>query len=81
MDVTISLMLKNFLFLFSHIIVFHIIEISRYLRLDKGTETGEMATIHAYVRQSHEGGNDSEAVESVQYGPSTSNKVRKVPLM
>ena len=52
-------------------------KISRYLRLDEGTETGDMATIHAYLRQSLECGNDNEAVESVQYGPSTSNKVRK----
>ncbi len=57
---------------------FFIIEVSRYLRLDKGTETGDMATIHAYVKQSLECVNDDEAVKSVQYGPSTSNKVRKL---
>ena len=53
-------------------------EISRYLRLDKGTEMGDMATIHAYVKRSLECTNDDEAVDNVQYGPSTSNKVRKL---
>ena len=37
-----------------------------------------MATIHAYVKQSLECADDNEEVDSVQYGPSTSNKVRKL---
>ena len=64
-------------FCFATCLIF-IIEISRYLRLDKGTETGDMATIHAYVKQCLECTNEDGAVESVKYGPSTSNKVRKL---
>ena len=44
--------------------------ISKYLRLDKGTETGHMATIHAFLRQDQ----DNEP-ETVFYEPST-NKVK-----
>lgn len=45
-----------------------------YLRIDKGTETGIMATMHAFLRQEH---NDIEdPCDSVLYGPSTSNQVR-----
>ena len=44
--------------------------ISKFLRLDKGTETGHMATIHAFLRQDQ----DDEPV-TVFYGPSTNNKV------
>lgn len=47
--------------------------ISNHLRLDKGTETGEMATIHAFVRETQ--GDIDEAADTVHYGPSTSNKV------
>lgn len=44
--------------------------------MDKGTETGHMATIHAFLMQSHRNENqDQDAAETVQYGPSTSNKV------
>ena len=47
--------------------------ISRRLHLDKGTETGKMATIHCYLRNGH---NDVENPEdTVLYGSSTSNKV------
>ena len=47
--------------------------ISCRLRLDKGTETGTMATIHCYLRNGH---NDVENPENtVLYGSSTSNKV------
>ena len=41
--------------------------------VDKGTETGVMATIRAYLRQQHE--DDMDPVETVIYGPSTSNQV------
>ena len=47
--------------------------ISKHLRLDKGTETGHMATIHAFIRQAQ--GDTDEAAGTVRYGPSTSNKV------
>ena len=40
------------------------------MRLDKGTETGHMATIHAFLRQ----GQDAEP-NTVTYGRSTNNKV------
>lgn len=44
--------------------------ISKFLRLDKGTETGHMASIHAFLRQDQ----DAEP-NTVTYGPSTNNKV------
>lgn len=42
------------------------------LRLDKGTETGIMATMHAYLRKNH---GDMNPIDTVIYGPSTSNQV------
>ena len=47
--------------------------ISAMLRVDKGTETGTMATMHAFLRRHH---NDMDPHETVIYGPSTSNQVR-----
>ena len=47
--------------------------IPAYLRMDKGTETGVMATMHAYLRRSHT--DISDPVDTVCYGPSTSNQV------
>ena len=48
--------------------------ISNHLRLDRGSETGDMATIHSFLIQNAlattEGGEDM-----VHYGPSTKNKV------
>ena len=41
--------------------------------VDKGTETGVMAIMHAYLRQQHE--DDMHPAETVIYGPSTSNQV------
>jgi hypothetical protein len=46
-----------------------------YLRLDKGTETGIMATMHAFLRGNH---GDMDPDDTVIYGPSTSNQVSKV---
>jgi hypothetical protein len=43
------------------------------LRLDKGTETGDMATIHAFLRNDHDDVDNAE--DTIQYGPSTTNKV------
>jgi hypothetical protein len=42
------------------------------LRLDKGTETGIMATMHSFLRRNH---GDMDASDTVIYGPSTSNQV------
>ncbi len=47
--------------------------ISAFLRMDKGTETGIMATMHAFLKRHH---NDMEPCETVLYGPSTLNQVR-----
>lgn len=49
--------------------------ISCRLRLDKGTETGIMATIHSFLRKEHE--DVSNAADTVQYGPSTCNKIER----
>ena len=46
--------------------------ISVILRIDKGTETGTMATMHAFLRRHH---NDMDPCDTVVYGPSTSNQV------
>ena len=45
---------------------------ARHLRMDKGTETGVLATMHAFLRRHH---GDMDPVDTVLYGPSTSNKV------
>ena len=50
--------------------------IASRLRVDKGMETGVMATMHAYCRQGH---GDMDPAETVIFGPSTSNLV-KTPL-
>ncbi|XP_028416829.1 uncharacterized protein LOC114541037 [Dendronephthya gigantea] len=49
--------------------------LSRYLRIDRGTETGKMATIHAYLVNKFEIMDD--ATDSIIYGPSTSNKIER----
>ena len=48
--------------------------ISAMLRLDKGTKTGTMATMHAFLCRRH---NDMDPHETVIYGSSTSNQVWK----
>ena len=56
----------------------HLLEtrtISRMIRLDKGTETGVMATMHAYLRRNHSDIDDP--VDTILYGPSTSNQVTR----
>jgi hypothetical protein len=50
--------------------------ISKYLRLDKGTETGHMATIHAFLSQCREDVQNEE--DAVYFGPSTNNKVKLI---
>ena len=46
-----------------------------YLRIDKGTETGKMATIHAYLTDKL--GVMEDATYSVFFSPSTSNKIER----
>ena len=47
--------------------------LSSYMRLDKGTETGTMATMHAYLHQFNAA--ITNPCDTVIYGPSTSNQV------
>lgn len=47
------------------------------IRIDKGTETGIMATIHAFLRRHHNDADGLEPTDTVLYGPSTSNQVRQ----
>ena len=51
----------------------NLVVISQHLRLDKGTETKDIATIHAFLRSKH--GDTNTPEDTVHYGPSTSNKV------
>ena len=44
-----------------------------YLRIDKGTETGILTTMHAYLRQNH--GELENPTDAIIFGPSTSNQV------
>ena len=44
-----------------------------YLRMDRGTETGVMSTIHAFLHRHHDMNVDPTA--TVIYGPSTANQV------
>ncbi|XP_078482839.1 uncharacterized protein LOC144743284 [Ciona intestinalis] len=47
----------------------------RFLRLDRGTETGKMATIHSFLRSKH--GDLEDPTDSVIYGPSNTNKIER----
>jgi len=49
-------------------------KIAHHLRIDKGTETGIMATIHCYL---HKERFDEDAINTVHYGPSTSNQIER----
>ena len=49
--------------------------IPKYLRIDRGTETGKMATLHVYLINN--AGIMDDPVDSVIYGPSTSNKIER----
>ncbi|XP_078484142.1 uncharacterized protein LOC144744114 isoform X2 [Ciona intestinalis] len=49
--------------------------IASYMRLDKGTETGIMATMHAFLRKSHI--DVTDASDTVIYGKSTSNQIER----
>ena len=46
-----------------------------YLRLDRGNETGLMATIHCYLHQKL--GTFQDETDAVIYGPSTANKIER----
>ena len=48
--------------------------IPSYLRMDRGMETGVMATMHAFLRQHH---GDMDPAETVIYGLSTANQVSR----
>ena len=43
--------------------------------MDKGTETGKMATIHTYLMSQNDIFEDP--LDSIAYGPSTSNKIER----
>ena len=47
--------------------------VPNFIRIDRGTETGVMGTIHAYLRRNH--GDLEDPTKSVMYGPSTANQV------
>ena len=45
------------------------------IRVDRGTETGIMATIHSYLRA--QCGDMEDGTDCVLYGPSTQNKIER----
>ena len=45
------------------------------IRIDRGTETGIMGTIHSYLRS--ERGDLEDPTASILYGPSTQNKIER----
>lgn len=45
------------------------------IRVDRGTETGLMCTIHSYLRAQH--GDVENGDDCVLYGPSTENKIER----
>ena len=49
-----------------------------YLRIVKGTETGVLSTMHAFLGRHHDDLDDP--CDSVIYGPSASNQVRHFSL-
>jgi len=57
----------------------HVMEtkvIAAMIRVHKGTETGTMATIPAFFRRHHS--NVTDPLDTILYGPSTSNQVSKL---
>ena len=46
--------------------------IAAMIQIDKGTETGTLATLHEFLRRNHE---DMDAMNTVIYGPLTDNQV------
>jgi len=49
--------------------------ISNHLRLDRGSETGHMATIHSFILETVANDLGVNGGETVHYGTSTNNKV------
>ena len=49
-------------------------KISSIIRLDRGTETGVLPSIHAFLRRSH---GDMAPEDTVQYGTSTTNRIER----
>ena len=45
------------------------------IRIDRGTETDIMSTMHCFLRAEH--GDLEDATNSVLYGPSTQNKIER----
>lgn len=48
-----------------------------FLRCDKGTETGKMASIHCYLMSDAELGIFDDPVESIAFGQGTTNKIER----
>ena len=57
---------------FDHI--FETKKIPSIIRLDRGTETGVLASIQAFLRRNHE---DMAPEDTVQYGTSTTNRIKR----
>ena len=49
---------------------------SRYLRMDEGTETGKMTAMHTYLVSNTDLFDDP--TDSIVYGPSTTNKIERL---
>ena len=49
---------------------------SKYLRMDKGTETGKIAAMHTYLASNTDLFDDP--TDSIVYGPSTTNKIERL---
>ena len=65
-----------------HLICFHVIlyvlistVLPLTIRIDRGSETGIMATMHTFFRAQYD--DQDDPVDSVLYGPSTQNKIER----
>ena len=56
-------------------ILLYFIALPSRIRMDHGTETGVMITIHCYLRSQY--GDLDDPTESIIYGPSTENKIER----
>lgn len=54
--------------------IIQLIIISSKLRIDQGTETGRIATLHVFLRRNH---GDMTLKDTVEYGSSTSNRIER----
>lgn len=55
--------------------MFYLLVLPDRIRVDRGTETGIMATIHSYLRALF--GDVEDGTECVLYGPSTQNNIER----